>query len=337
MASNSLIGRLNEKYGHLPWYKRYEFIFAFLSVYAAYALFLMPPIGTLTAIGWAEVLGTYLLYIAVVIVIQVDREKPLWLKNLVAVGVFVIFAWMFYRYSGARWEDLGRFYFNFEIMSRGDFLRPGVGARTNWQLMFRGLWIALQIFAYSLVLSTLLALLLAVVRVLINDTLLNFAIDAYVDIFRAAPPIALLIVVYSSLPYSGIILSPFATGVLTLTLIEGAYLCEVVRSGIESIHKVQVESARALGLSAWKSMRLVVIPQAIRTIMPPYTNRMVGLMKRTAECSVIAIAEILQSAQQIQSWYGNATPLIIGAGMYLLVLLPMTKMATVVERRRQRA
>lgn len=336
MQPNNIWSRYKQKYGHLPWFKRYEFLFSFLLIYAIYSLFLMPPKGSLSVWTALEVGLTFLLYITVLVIVQIDREKPIWLKNILAVLLFVIFGWLFYRYSGARWSELNKYFFNFSIMTEGNFLSTR-DASNNWVLMFLGLWTAIKIFIYSLIFSTILALALAVMRNLVNDKLLNIFIDLYVDVFRSVPPIALLIVVYSSLPYSGIVLSPFATGVLTLTLIEGAYLCEVFRSGIDAIHKNQIESARSLGLNAWKAMRLVVIPQAIKTIIPPYTNRLIGLMKRTAECSVIAIAEILQTAQQLQSWYSNATPLIIGAGMYMLVLLPMTKLATIVENRRHSA
>ncbi len=336
MQPNNLWSRYKQKYGHLPWFKRYEFLILFYLIYAVYTLFLMPPKGSLTLWTGLEVIFSFLLYIAVLVIVQMDREKPVWLKNILAILLFVLFGWLFYRYSGARWSELNKYFFNFSIMTEGNFMSTSE-ASNNWVLMFMGLWTAIKIFIYSLIFSTFLALGLAVIRNIVNDKLLNIFIDLYVDVFRAVPPIALLIVVYSSLPYSGIVLSPFATGVLTLTLIEGAYLCEVFRSGIDAIHKNQIESARSLGLTAWKAMRLVVIPQAIKIIIPPYTNRLIGLMKRTAECSVIAIAEILQTAQQLQSWYSNATPLIIGAGMYMLVLLPMTKLATIVENRRHSA
>ncbi len=336
MQPNNLWSRYKQKYGHLPWFRRYEFLILFYLVYTVYTLFLMPPKGSLTLWTGLEVIFSFLLYIAVLVVVQMDREKPVWLKNILAILLFVLFGWLFYRYSGARWSELNKYFFNFAIMTEGNFMSTRE-ASNNWVLMFMGLWTAIKIFIYSLIFSTFLALGLAVIRNIVNDKLLNIFIDLYVDVFRAVPPIALLIVVYSSLPYSGIVLSPFATGVLTLTLIEGAYLCEVFRSGIDAIHKNQIESARSLGLTAWKAMRLVVIPQAIKIIIPPYTNRLIGLMKRTAECSVIAIAEILQTAQQLQSWYSNATPLIIGAGMYMLVLLPMTKLATIVENRRHSA
>lgn len=327
---------MTHKYGHLPWYKRYWFINTFLGIYAVYVLFLLPPAGSLNWFATLELIVTSLLYITVLAVVQLDREKPDWLKNLLALGFMAVLAWFFYRYSGARWERFGRFFLNFEIMQRGNPLSAS-STTSNWELMFQSLGIALQLFLYSTIFSTLLGLALAVVRTLVNDAILNRAIDAYVDVFRSVPPIAMLLVVYSSLPYSGIVLSPFLTGVLVLTIIESSYLCEVFRAGIGSIHSRQTESARALGLSASKTMRLVILPQAVRTVLPPYTNRMIGLMKRTAECSVIAIPEILQTARQIQSWYGNTTPLMVAALMYLLVLLPLTKAATILERSRRQA
>ncbi len=326
------------KYGHLPWYRRYEFLYPFMIIYAALIIFVMPPVSRLNIFGYLMLIVAVVIYVFVLVAVQTDREKPNWLKNIFAFGVILIFGLFFYRYSGARWSEVGHYFFNMDVMRRTGFMEVGEAATTtNWELMFRALWTAIEIFLMSAVLSTLLALLLAVVRVIVNDKLLNFFIELYVDVFRAVPSIALLLVIYFSLPYAGILLSPFATGVLALTLIEGAYLCEVFRSGIEAIHKNQVESARALGMTAWKAMKLVVLPQSIKIVLPPYTNRMIGLMKRTAECSVIAIAEILQTARQLQSWYANATPLIIGALMYMIFLFPLTRAATILERRRKSA
>lgn len=328
-------GKRIDGHGHLPWYRRYVFLLPALLVYAAYVVFLMPRPGTLRGFSILEVTAAALAYVALVVIVQMDREKPTWLKNLLAAGFFVLLGWIFYRYSSARWADIGRYFFNLEVMRQGGFLATE-STVSNWQLMLRGLWAAIRIFVLSAVLSSVLALVLAVMRVLVNDVLMNIAIDIYVDIFRAAPTIALLIVFYSSLPYTGIVLSGFATGVLTLTLIEGAYLCEVFRAGIEAIHKNQVEAARSLGLNALKTMRLVVLPQAATIVIPPFTNRMIGLMKRTAECSVIAIFELLNAARQIQSWYANATPLVAAAVFYLLFLVPLTRAVTVMENRLRR-
>jgi polar amino acid transport system permease protein len=124
--------------------------------------------------------------------------------------------------------------------------------------------------------------------------------------------------------------------VVALTLIEAAYLTEVFRSGIEAINRNQVLSARSIGLSAWQAMRLVVLPQSVRIVLPDYSNRLIGLMKRTAETSVIAIAEILKVSQDLQSQFVNATPMVVGALLYLVVLFPMTRIVSRLEKTRPR-
>lgn len=276
---------------------------------------------TLDAVG---TIATFAVFLALFVPTQIDRRVPIWLRTVSALALLLLAAAAFYRWSDADWSRLGYYFFNVEVMRReGAMLR-----------MLRGLWIALQVFGYSLALSTLLGLFLAVVRSIVDDALLNRFIDVYVDVFRAVPPIVLLLVTYSALPYSGIVLSPFATGVVALTLIEGAYLTEVFRAGIEAIHRNQVLSARSIGLTAWQAMRLVVLPQSVRIVLPDYSNRLIGLMKRTAETSVIAIAEILKVAQDLQSQFVNATPLIVGALLYMVVLFPMTRIASRLERSR---
>lgn len=282
--------------------------------------------GVGIVIDVATTVAIFVLFLLLFIPVQIDKGIPEWLQNISALALLVLMAAAFFRWADADWGRLGYLFFNVEVMSR-----PGVMMR-----MLSGLWIAVQVFLLSLVLATLLGMFMAVVRSIVNDKLLNFFIDVYVDVFRAIPPIVLLLVTYSALPYSGIVLSPFATGVVALTLIEAAYLTEVFRSGIEAINRNQVLSARSIGLSAWQAMRLVVLPQSVRIVLPDYSNRLIGLMKRTAETSVIAIAEILKVAQDLQSQFVNATPLIIGALLYMVVLLPMTRIVSRLEKMRPR-
>lgn len=276
-----------------------------------------------------DVLATvtvFALFLFLFVPVQMDNGVPLWLQNISALALLVLLTAAFFRWADGDWGRLGYLFFNVEVMSR-----PGAMSR-----MLSGLWIAIQVFLFSLVLATLLGMFMAIVRSIVNEALLNFFIDRYVDIFRAVPPIVLLLVTYSALPYSGIVLSPFATGVVALTLIEAAYLTEVFRSGIEAIHRNQVQSARSIGLTAWQAMRLVVLPQSVRIVLPDYSNRMIGLMKRTAETSVIAIAEILKVAQDLQSQFVNATPLVVGALLYMVVLFPMTRIVSRIEKSRSR-
>lgn len=293
----------------------------------AYLLTTPATAGIVVALDVAATVAVFALFLTLFVPLQIDKGASLWLQNISALALLVLVAATFYRWVDGEWGRLGYLFFNVEVMSR-----PGAMER-----MLSGLWIAVQVFLFSLVLATALGMFMAVVRSIVNDALLNVLIDVYVDVFRAVPPIVLLLVTYSALPYSGIVLSPFATGVVALTLIEAAYLTEVFRSGIEAIHRNQVLSARSIGLSAWQAMMLVVVPQSVRIVLPDYSNRLIGLMKRTAETSVIAIAEILKVAQDLQSQFVNATPLVVGALLYMVVLFPMTRIVSRVEKTRPRS
>lgn len=282
--------------------------------------------GTGVVMDVVMTVTVFVLFLFLFVPMQIDKGISDWLKNISALALLVLMIVTFFRWADADWGRLRYLFFNVEVMSR-----PGVMMR-----MLSGLWIAVQVFLFSLVLATLLGMFMAIVRSIVRDALLNFFIDMYVDVFRSIPPIVLLLVTYSALPYSGIILSPFATGVVALTLIEAAYLTEVFRSGIEAINRNQVLSARSIGLSAWQAMRLVVLPQSVRIVLPDYSNRLIGLMKRTAETSVIAIAEILKVSQDLQSQFVNATPMVVGALLYLVVLFPMTRIVSRLEKTRPR-
>ena len=321
-----------ERYGHLPWFRRFEFLGPAIVILLAAMFFLLPGKTLPTTGQWVQIIGIYLLYLAWAILILADREKPLWMKNVASLGIVFILGWFFYRYSDARWERLGEVFFDFEIMKKGDFYASGT-SKTNWQLMGEGFLVALKVFSLSALFGSLLGLLLAVLRTVVNDKVLNFFIIAYVDFFRAMPMIVMLLVVYAALPYTGILLSPIASGILTLVLIQGAYFSEVFRSGIEAIHHGQTEAAKSLGLGAWKTMRFVILPQALRVVVPPYTGFLVGLMKGTALTSIITVCELLKTAQQIQSWYANPTPVIIATILYLVILLPMTRISNILENK----
>lgn len=299
-----------------------------LMFFASLGYLLAAPATTGTGVVMDVVMTVtvFVLFLFLFVPMQIDKGISDWLKNISALALLVLMIVTFFRWADADWGRLRYLFFNVEVMSR-----PGVMMR-----MLSGLWIAVQVFLFSLVLATLLGMFMAIVRSIVRDALLNFFIDMYVDVFRSIPPIVLLLVTYSALPYSGIVLSPFATGVVALTLIEAAYLTEVFRSGIEAINRNQVLSARSIGLSAWQAMRLVVLPQSVRIVLPDYSNRLIGLMKRTAETSVIAIAEILKVSQDLQSQFVNATPMVVGALLYLVVLFPMTRIVSRLEKTRPR-
>ena len=327
----------NSKQGHLPWYRRYEFLLAAIALTVLYFLVLIPSREGVGLLGWLQVVLAAVVYLFCAFTVLSDPEKPLFFKNLVSVGILVMIFYIFLHFTEAKWDQVGKMFFNMEIMSKGSPFQSDASASvSNWTLMARGLWTAIRIFLFSAVFSTLLGLFIAVVRAIVADKVLNFFLILFVDIMRSIPILVMLIVVYSMLPYTGILLSPNVSGILTLSLVQGAYMSEVFRAGIEAIHKQQIEAALTLGLTPWKTMRYVVLPQALRIIIPPYTGYLVGLMKGTALCSQIAIFELLKAAYQIQAWYINATPLMIASGFYLLFLIPLTRLSNILEIRWKR-
>ncbi|MEM1436560.1 MAG: amino acid ABC transporter permease [Pseudomonadota bacterium] len=155
----------------------------------------------------------------------------------------------------------------------------------------------------------------------------------YIDIFRSIPLLVLLIVVYYALPFIGLRLSPFTSVVCTLTLVSGAYTAEIFRAGIDAIPRGQFEAAQALGLGFRHTMTDVVLPQAIRIVIPPLTNNSINVIKDTALASVVAMPDLLKQATQAQALEANPTPLIAAALIYLLFLWPLVLLVGRLELR----
>ena len=269
--------------------------------------------------------------IAMVMTVTDVFISDIW-KNICAFAYIILCGYLFYNYSHARWDMIGKIFFNFKIMEKNDPAYGSTGV-TNWELMRRAFFTTLKLFLYSSVVATFWGLLLAVVRTLINDAVLNRVIVIMVNICRSMPMLVMLILVYSALPYTGVVLSAELSGVLTLGLIEGTLLSETFRAGINSVPAVQTESARALGMTAWQTIRQIILPQAIMIILPPYINTLVGIMKGTALFSHITIFEMMKTASQIQAWYANPTPVLLVAVFYIVILLPMTRLSLSLEKR----
>ncbi|MER9232047.1 amino acid ABC transporter permease [Mesorhizobium sp. M0622] len=157
----------------------------------------------------------------------------------------------------------------------------------------------------------------------------------YIDIFRAMPVLVVLILIYYALPFLGIRLSSWTSAVLAFAIIMAAYSAEVFRSGIESIPRGQFEAAQALGLPFLLTLRKVVLPQAIRVVIPPMTSNCVSMFKDTSLASTVALPELLKEATNAQSLYANPSPLIGAALVYLIFLWPMVRLVSLLERRFQ--
>lgn len=211
------------------------------------------------------------------------------------------------------------------------FLNAEVLLRT-WPLLMQGLWVTVQLGAASIVAGLILGLVLSMVRLYAVAPLRMLA-RVYIDIFRSIPLLVLLIIVYYALPFVGLRLSPFASAMTALTLVSGAYTAEIFRAGIEAIPKGQFEASAALGLSHRQTMADVILPQAIKIVIPPLTNNSINVVKDTALASVVAMPDLLKQATQAQALAANPSPLIGAAVIYIAVLWPLVALVSRMERR----
>lgn len=156
---------------------------------------------------------------------------------------------------------------------------------------------------------------------------------AYIDVFRAIPILVLLFVIYYALPFAGLRLSAFASATLAISMVAAAYSAEIFRAGIEAVPKGQFEAARALGLRPWQGMATVILPQAVKIVVPPLTSNAINVMKDTALASVVAMPDLLKQANQAQALSANPTPLIAAAMIYLMMLLPLVRLVGYFETR----
>lgn len=162
---------------------------------------------------------------------------------------------------------------------------------------------------------------------------------AYTDVFRGIPTILLIYLIGFGLPalkLQGIPNDPVVLGIIALTLSYGAYVSEVFRSGIDSIHPSQVAAARSLGLSHGKTMRFVVLPQATRRVVPPLLNDFISLQKDTALVATIGPLEALRQAQIYTASTFNYTAYLVAALLFIALTIPMARFTDYLAARTQR-
>jgi len=164
---------------------------------------------------------------------------------------------------------------------------------------------------------------------------LGRAVAIVVEVLRAMPPVTLLFIAYFGVTELGLKLSPLAAGVLCLGLIEAAYATEIYRAGINAVHHGQREAALTLGMTSLAAMRHVVLPQAVRLVIPPLTNQCVGLLKTSAAVSLIALPDLTFEAQVVTGLTFQGLK-VFGLAMlvYLALSLPLSGLARRLERTR---
>ena len=205
----------------------------------------------------------------------------------------------------------------------------------------RGFRVNVELFLTAEVFVLVFALFIAVLRSLPGPVFfpIRLLAIAYTDFFRGVPTILVILILGFGAPTlgSGVPKSTFFWAVVALTLVYSAYVAEVYRAGIESVHPSQVAAARSLGLSRWQALRFVVLPQAVRRVVPPLLNDFIGLQKDTALVSVIGTVEALRAAEIDSSATFNFTPYLATALLFVIITIPLARLTDwLVARERRR-
>jgi polar amino acid transport system permease protein len=214
----------------------------------------------------------------------------------------------------------------------------GFHARESFDAILHGFWINVKLFLICEPLILVLAMLVALARTIRTPWLVPARIVAvlYTDVVRGIPTILLIVLFAFGMPalrLQAVPNSPLFWCGVALVVSYGAYVAEVFRAGIDSIHPSQVQSAQALGLSRPQTMRHVVVPQAVRRVVPPLLNDFVSLQKDTALVAAAGVFDALFAARDYGNFNFNYTPLVVVAGFFVVMTVPLARWCDWLQRR----
>lgn len=208
----------------------------------------------------------------------------------------------------------------------------------SFPTLLEAFWLNVRIFLIAEPIILIVGLLVALARTLKSPVFLPLRVVAtlYVDIFRGVPTILVIFLLGFGMPalqLQGVPSDAVFWGTAALILSYGAYVAEVFRAGIGSVHPSQTMAARSLGLNSFQTNRYVVLPQAVRNVMPPLLNDFISLQKDTALVAVLGPIEVLRRAQIDTSSNFNYTPYVGAALIFIALTIPMTRFADWMQRR----
>jgi len=240
----------------------------------------------------------------------------------IIIGILMVILYMTF-FSGADWSLFQEQFFNFEKMEG------------RYHIFIPPFILVLKISFYSCFFATLIGMCLAIVRNY-NLKWVNFIITGYVILFRSIPAMVLVVLVYFALPFVGLNLPSTNSVIMSLSLLFGAYTAEIFRSGINSVHYSQIDASNALGMGKIQTMRYIILPQAMRVIIPPLTTVLIDVLKTTSIAYVVGVPELIARARQMEGVIGSVTPLIFVSLLYFLIILPVVLLSSRLEKRSRR-
>lgn len=187
-------------------------------------------------------------------------------------------------------------------------------------LMLEGAWATVWLSVVSMIIGLVLGIIAALMKMYGNKAL-QISANFYIWLFRGTPILIQLVIIYTGLPQIGIRLTVIESAIIGLALNEGAYLAEIIRAGIMSVDKGQNDAGRSLGMTWPQRMRIVILPQATRTIIPPLGNQFNGMLKTTSLASVISMEELMRNAQMLAQVEFRILEVYVVAAIWYLILV----------------
>lgn len=229
-------------------------------------------------------------------------------------------------FTSSGWPDVRETFFSAEAF------------RTSFPDILRAFWLDIKMFMAVEVVVLVLGLVIALIRTSRSAALFPIRVlgAIYCDLFRGIPVILLVYLIGFGIPalgVTGLLSEPIFLACVALSLAYGAYVAEVYRAGIASVHRTQTDSALAIGLTQLQALRHVVLPQAVRRVRPPLLNDFISLQKDVALVSILGVQEAFRVAQIDTASSFNYTPLIAAAMLYLAVTIPMARILDHISRR----
>ncbi|WP_461809641.1 amino acid ABC transporter permease [Faecalimonas sp.] len=200
-----------------------------------------------------------------------------------------------------------------------------------------GLKITILISLFAIVIGVAIGLLIAIIKVSASEKKiligLKWICNLYITVIRGTPVMVQLLIIYN-LVFTARDTNEIVVGAICFGINSGAYVAEIIRAGIESIDKGQMEAGRSLGFNYIQTMHYIIVPQAIKNILPALSNEFIVLIKETSVAGIIAVTDLTKAAQYIGSTdYNILPPLYVAAACYLVIVLGLTKLQGVLERR----
>lgn len=206
----------------------------------------------------------------------------------------------------------------------------------RWQLILEGLGATLTIAAGAIVIGTVIGAVMALCRISDNKLLRGISL-VYITVIRGIPMVTQLMI-FAYIIFAPVRMDRVLVAVIAFGINSGAYMTEIMRGGIQGVDPGQMEAGRSLGLSKWQTMFKIILPQAVKNILPTYTNEFIVLIKETSVAGYVAINDLTKVADAIRNATFNAwVPLLTAAAIYLLLTIGLTKLFSLLERRLARS